>query len=82
MLTSFLLTGWTVAVILCLYAFHCFWEAHRAKLTAVGRGHVLQTAGAPRTEAARPLAPAYRTRAWLALAASAVLALLVLLLVR
>lgn len=77
--TSFLLAGWTAAVLLCLYALHCFWEAHRAELTAVGRGQELRIAGGARTAAASPSAPGYRARAWLALAASVILALAVLL---
>lgn len=80
--TSLFLAGWTVAVVLCLYAFHCFWEAHRAALAAVGRGHVLQVAGGPRSSAAAPSATAYRARGWLALTACGTLALAVLFLAR
>jgi hypothetical protein len=82
MTTSLFLAGWAVAVVLGLYALHCFWEAHRADLVAVGRGHVLQVAGGPHAPAALPSATAYRIRGWLGLAASATLALGVLILAR
>ncbi|HKU62041.1 MAG TPA: hypothetical protein VJQ44_12535 [Gemmatimonadales bacterium] len=82
MTTSFFLAGWAVAVILCLYAFHCFWEAGRADLDAVSRGHVLQIAGA-RVQLRPGATPAaYRARAFLALIAASALALGVLVLAR
>jgi hypothetical protein len=78
MTTSAFLAGWAAAVILGLYAFHCFWEARRAELATVSRGHVLPTA---RTRPPEGCSPAgYRTRACLALGFAAVLAMGVLLL--
>ena len=80
MTTSAFVAGWAVAVILGLYAVHCFWEAGRADLAAMSRGHGLQIAGvrAPLRPGASPAA--YRTRACLALVAASALALGVLLL--
>jgi hypothetical protein len=78
--TSLFLAGWTVAVVLCLYAFRCFWEAHRADLAAVAQEHILEVAGGPHSPAVLPSATAYRARGRAALAASATLALAVLLL--
>jgi hypothetical protein len=80
--TPLLLLGWTVAVVLCLYAFHCFWEAGRAALSASSRSQVLRIAGGPQTRAMPVSAPAYRMRACVSLAASTVLGLLVLLFAR
>jgi hypothetical protein len=80
MTTSAFLAGWAAAVTLGLYAFHCFWEARRADLAAVSRGHVLSSAGPrviPRQECS---AAGYRARAFLALGAASALAALVLLL--
>ena len=82
MSTSLFLAGWAVAVVLGLYAVHCFWEAHRADLAAVGRGHVLQVAGGPHAPTAPPSATAYRVRGWSSLAVSTTLALTVLILAR
>ena len=82
MTTSLFLAEWTVAVVLGLYALHCFWEAHRADLAAVGRGHVLQVAGRPPAPTVPPSATGYRIRGWLASSASATLALTVLILAR
>jgi hypothetical protein len=45
MTTSVFIAGWAVAVFLALYAFHCFWEAGRADLHTMSRGHGLQIAG-------------------------------------
>jgi 4-hydroxybenzoate polyprenyltransferase len=80
MTTSAFVAGWAVAVILGLYAVHCFWEAGRAGLAAMSRGHGLQIAGirTPLRPGATPAA--YRARAWLALTAASALALGVLLL--
>ena len=80
--TSVFVAGWAVAVILALYAFHCFWEAGRADLHTMSRGHVLQIAGT-RAQLQPGLTPAaYRARACLALLASAALALGVVILAR
>ena len=79
MTTSAFLAGWAAAVILGLYAFHCFWEARRADLAAVSRGHVLPGTGA--ALAREGCSPAgYRARACLALAVAAALGIGVLLL--
>jgi hypothetical protein len=82
MTTSAFLAGWAAAVILGLYAFHCFWEARRADLVEVSRGHV--PAGAcSRALARQGCTPAgYRARACLALGIAAALAVGVLLLAR
>ena len=82
MTTSVFVAGWAVAVILTLYAFHCFWEAGRADLHTMSRGHVLQVAGARVQLPPGVTRAAYRARACLALLAAAVLALGVLLLAR
>jgi hypothetical protein len=80
--TSVFVAGWAVAVILALYAFHCFWEAGRADLHTMSRGHVLQIAGT-RVQLRPELTPAaYRARACLALIAAATVALGVLILAR
>ena len=80
MTTSAFLAGWAGAVILGLYAFHCFWEARRADLAAVSRAHVRPSAGA-RAVAREKCTPAgYRVRAFLALSIAAALAAGVLLL--
>jgi hypothetical protein len=78
MTTSIFVAGWAVAVILGLYAFHCFWAAGRADLAAMSRGHGLQVAGvrAQLRPEARPAA--YRARACLALIGASALALGVL----
>jgi len=82
MTTSAFLASWAAAVVLGLYAFHCFWEAHRADLTAVSRGHVLPGGGA-RALAREGCSPAgYRARACLALGGAAALGMGVLLLAR
>jgi hypothetical protein len=82
MTTSAFLAGWAAAMILGLYAFHCFWEARRADLAAVSRGHVAPGAGS-RVLAREGCSPAgYRARACLALSAAAALAVGVLLLAR
>ena len=82
MTTSIFVAGWAVAVFLALYAFHCFWEAGRAGLHTMSRGHVLQIAGT-RVQLPPGLTPAaYRARACLALIASTALALGVLILAR
>jgi hypothetical protein len=78
MTTSVFLAGWAVAVILALYAFHCFWEAGRADLDTVSRGHVLQVAGTRVQLRPGLTATAYRARAFLALIAASALALGVL----
>jgi hypothetical protein len=82
MTTSAFLAGWAAAVILGLYAFHCFWEARRADLAAVSRGHVLSGAGARALAREGSTPAAYRARACLALGAAAALAVGVLLLAR
>ena len=80
MTTSIFLAGWAAAVTLGLYAFHCFWEARRADLAAVSRGHVLPSAGT-RALAREGCSPAgYRARACLALSVAGALAIGVLLL--
>jgi hypothetical protein len=82
MTTSAFLAGWAAAVILGLYAFHCFWEARRADLAAVSRGHVLSAPG-PRALAHEGCSAAgYRARACLALGVAAALGVGVLLLAR
>jgi hypothetical protein len=82
MTTSAFLAGWAAAVILGLYAFHCFWEARRADLSAVSRGHVLPAAGARVLGRDGCSAAGYRARACLALGGAAALAIGVLLLAR
>ena len=80
MTTSAFVACWAVAVILGLYAVHCFWEAGRADLAAMSRGHGLQIAGV-RAQLRPGASPAsYRARACLALIAAGALALGVLLL--
>ena len=75
MTTSVFVAGWAVAVILGLYAFHCFWEAGRADLASMSRGHGLQIAGV-RAQLRPGASPAaYRARACLALIAASALAL-------
>jgi hypothetical protein len=82
MTTSAFLAGWAAAVILGLYAFHCFWEARRADLAEVSRGHVSPRAGS-RALAREGCTPAgYRARACLAFGIAAALAVGVLLLAR
>jgi hypothetical protein len=82
MTTSLFLAAWAATVILGLYAFHCFWEARRADLTAVSRGRGIRGAGA-RALARHGCSPAgYRARACLALAGASALAIGVLLLAR
>lgn len=82
MTTSVFLAAWAIAVILVLYAFHCFWEAGRADLQTMSRGHVLQIAGT-RAQLPAGLTPAaYKGRACLALGAAGALALGVLFLAR
>jgi hypothetical protein len=82
MTTSVFVAGWAIAVILGLYAFHCFWEAGRADLAAMSRGHGLQVAGL-RAQVRPEASPAvYRARACLALLAASALALGVLFLAR
>jgi hypothetical protein len=58
--------GCTLAVLLGLYGFLCYWEASRADLVAGAR----RTAHSPDAEV-----PSYRTRARVALAASGAIAL-------
>lgn len=82
MTTSAFLAGWAAAMILGLYAFHCFWEARRADLAEVLRRHVPPGPGA-RALAREGCTPAgYRARACLALGVAAALAVGVLLLAR
>jgi hypothetical protein len=69
MTASVFLAGWAVAMVLGLYALHCFWEAGRADLCAMSRGHWPQLAASRSS---------YRTRACLALVVSGGLALGVL----
>ena len=78
MTTSVFLAGWAVAVTLALYAFHCFWEAGRANLDTMSRGHVLQVAGTRVQPRPGLTATAYRARACVALIAAGALALGVL----
>jgi hypothetical protein len=82
MTTSIFLAGWAAAVILGLYAFHCFWEARRADLAAVSRGHVHQSAGSRALMRTGCSSAGYRARACLALAVAVALAAGVLLLAR
>jgi hypothetical protein len=80
MTTSAFLASWAAAVILGLYAFHCFWEARRADLAAVARGHVAP-GSAPRPLAREECTPAaYRARACVALGVAGALGLGVVLL--
>lgn len=67
MTSPILEAGCTLAVLLGLYGFLCYWEAARADLLAGARRQPVRAvdAGAPR----------YRTRARLALAASGAIAL-------
>ena len=82
MTTSAFLAGWAAAMIVGLYAFHCFWEARRRDLAEVSRGHVPAVAGA-RALAREGCTPAgYRARACLALGVATALAVGVLLLAR
>jgi hypothetical protein len=69
--------GWAGAVVLGLYAFHCFWEAGRADLCAMSRDQRLQLAPA-KGQPPRATPAAYRARACLALVVSGALALGVL----
>jgi len=80
MTTSAFVAGWAVAVILGLYAVHCFWEAGRADLAAMSRGHGLQIAGVRGQLRPGASPAAYRARACLSLIAASALALGVLLL--
>jgi hypothetical protein len=59
--------GCTLAVLLGLYGFLCYWEASRADLMAGVRRH--------QVGAANPEAPRYRARARVALAASGAIAI-------
>jgi hypothetical protein len=70
--------GWAGAVILGLYAFHCFWEAGRADLCAISRDHRLQPAVAKAQLRPEATPAAYRARACVALIVSSALALGVL----
>jgi hypothetical protein len=80
MTASVFLAGWAAAVIVGLYAFHCFWEARRADLTEVSRGHMVRAAGARALPRPGCSPTAYRTRACVALGVSVALGLGVLLL--
>jgi hypothetical protein len=70
--------GWAGAVILGLYAFHCFWEAGRADLCAMSRGQKLQLAAAKGQLRPGATPAVYRARARVALVVSGALALGVL----
>ena len=61
--------GWTLAVLLGLYGFYCYWEAGRAELAAAFR----QRAGS-RHPSGTPDSTRYRTRCLWALLGSGVLA--------
>jgi hypothetical protein len=80
MTTSAFLAGWAAAMILGLYAFHCFWEARRADLAAVSRARVAPGPSSHALTPDRGSRAGYRTRAYLALSAAAALAVGVLLL--
>jgi len=82
MTTSAFLASWAAAVVLGLYAFHCFWEAHRADLAAVSRAHVLPGSNVRLLSPERCSPAGYRARACLALGGAAALGMGVLLLAR